>query len=578
MVERGQDARKPVVHRPPTLATVKQLYATAFRCAEPECSRPLFKLNNETGEQILNSTVAHIHARSEGGPRWNAEMSEAENRSAGNLVLLCFEHSSEVDRLPDKYPAERLREWKAKQVAEHVRLQKQWPLTDGEAQDVATASFGPQEYGMAFAVANQVTAAARAAGLLAEVARRQRQGPAEVALAWRQMRTDLQSRLPRAWDAATGELLPPGEPPMVQTRQFEAALVQALTVAQREVDEQASLLVGELRAVQAVRTALSQWCDWMVAAARVVVNASGRWPGLPPEEDDCVLSDALAELDRASTALSAAWRGDPAERPPEPAPAPPQQTESEGEQRARAHLELLENARRWKRVKTLPFDASIYDALVASAQFVIDLPSVISHITHDMPATLGLAADVARNADDEMFAALIEQAARAQPLALAAHLLRQLMFAARESERSELEAAAHAAVENLLNEAYWADPAVWKVNGHHMSTLLGWKAQLGSAERVRTLLARHLTERPDLLEAVLYGLSTHVERWSASTGGSVIVAIPAIPDWLPAQELAAQIRDQLPDTIPLDPDEDGYIDDDVRRLASHVLYLNGRTN
>ncbi|HEY2762673.1 MAG TPA: hypothetical protein VGJ13_01440 [Pseudonocardiaceae bacterium] len=154
-------------------------------------------------------------------------MSEADNRSAANLVLLCFEHSSEVDRLPDVYPHEKLREWKEKQVAEHVRLQKNWPLTDDEAQDVATASFGPQEYGMAFAVASQFTAAARTAGLLAEVARRRRQNPAQAALAWRQMRADLQSRLPRAWDAATGELLPRAEPPVAQTRQFEAALLHA---------------------------------------------------------------------------------------------------------------------------------------------------------------------------------------------------------------------------------------------------------------------------------------------------------------------------------------------------------------
>lgn len=159
MVVRGQEFSKPVVHRPPTPATVKQLYATAFQCAKPDCPRPLFKLNDETGEHLLNSTVAHIHARSEGGPRWNAEMSEADNRGAANLVVLCFEHSSEVDWLPGEYPPERLREWKARQVSEHVRLQKNWPLTDEEAQEVARVSFGPTEYGMAFAVANQVTAA-----------------------------------------------------------------------------------------------------------------------------------------------------------------------------------------------------------------------------------------------------------------------------------------------------------------------------------------------------------------------------------------------------------------------------------
>src|ERR1700723_2817646 len=40
---------------------------------------------SETGKQVLNSRVAHINARSEGGPRWNAAMTAAENRSYDSL-------------------------------------------------------------------------------------------------------------------------------------------------------------------------------------------------------------------------------------------------------------------------------------------------------------------------------------------------------------------------------------------------------------------------------------------------------------------------------------------------------------
>jgi hypothetical protein len=123
----------------PTPATVRQLYGSAFRCAHPECSRPLYKLSDDTGDLVLNSRVAHIHARRKGGPRW-IEMPAEENRAFGNLVLLCIEHSYEIDEAPDLFPAEMLREWKAAQIAEYDRLQRRWPISDDEATEVLVAS------------------------------------------------------------------------------------------------------------------------------------------------------------------------------------------------------------------------------------------------------------------------------------------------------------------------------------------------------------------------------------------------------------------------------------------------------
>ncbi|SMC95001.1 hypothetical protein SAMN05660733_02854 [Lentzea albidocapillata] len=68
-----------------------------FRCAKPDCSKPLYRMNNETGETILNGRVAHIHPRRRGGPRWKDEMTAEDNRSADNLLLLCEEHAFEID-------------------------------------------------------------------------------------------------------------------------------------------------------------------------------------------------------------------------------------------------------------------------------------------------------------------------------------------------------------------------------------------------------------------------------------------------------------------------------------------------
>src|SRR6202044_1316128 len=72
----GTALRRPREHRPPTPATVKELYATALRCGKPGCLQSLYRVSEDTGERVLNSDVAHMHARREGGPRWAPAMTE----------------------------------------------------------------------------------------------------------------------------------------------------------------------------------------------------------------------------------------------------------------------------------------------------------------------------------------------------------------------------------------------------------------------------------------------------------------------------------------------------------------------
>lgn len=139
----------PVTHPEPTDATVKQLYANALRCAEPSCGEPLYRLDTTGTARTLNSRVAHICARREGGPRWNAGMSAEDNRSAGNLVLLCTKHASEIDEvaLVNQYPVPLLLEWKQAQIVEYDRAVEAaesdtvgYRLTDAEAREVIDAS------------------------------------------------------------------------------------------------------------------------------------------------------------------------------------------------------------------------------------------------------------------------------------------------------------------------------------------------------------------------------------------------------------------------------------------------------
>jgi len=129
-------------HPDPTNATIKELYANAYRCAAPSCKRPLYRVDGDTGVRTLNSRVAHIAAQSEGGPRWDKDMGADENRSVRNLLLLCLEHASEVDDQSriDDFPAPLLRDWKANQLTEFDAIQQGWILSDEEADQVLRAS------------------------------------------------------------------------------------------------------------------------------------------------------------------------------------------------------------------------------------------------------------------------------------------------------------------------------------------------------------------------------------------------------------------------------------------------------
>jgi hypothetical protein len=123
---------------------VKRLYATAFGCGEPGCEQELFRQSDGTGAWLLNSRVAHIHARREGGPRWDPEMSEADNRSYDNLLLLCIPHASEIDDTPVHYPADLLRSWKRAQLDDYERHRRSWTLSDDQVAEVVAASFDPR--------------------------------------------------------------------------------------------------------------------------------------------------------------------------------------------------------------------------------------------------------------------------------------------------------------------------------------------------------------------------------------------------------------------------------------------------
>ncbi|MFI9333052.1 hypothetical protein ACIGZJ_36640 [Kitasatospora sp. NPDC052868] len=316
-------------HRPPTDATVKQLYATAFRCGKPDCPRPLYRMNNETGETILNSRVAHIHARRQGGPRWSPQMTEDANRSADNLLPLCLEHAAEVDETPAHYPADLLQEWKREQLREYDTIQRAWPITDAQAAEAAERSFGPQQEATATAAAAAVAQVARCASRLVETSRQQRRSAADAAAHWQAMRARWAQSLGPFFDPDTGERLTSDEarvePPHRDTEDCRSALRSALRAAREATEPVATDLVAELGAVRVVSRALGPWCDQVEQEARTLVSAATQWDLSDP--GDGVWHQAAAGLETAVQALGTAWHEKEASsQPPQPTVPQPEAT------------------------------------------------------------------------------------------------------------------------------------------------------------------------------------------------------------------------------------------------------------
>lgn len=182
---------------------------------------------------------------------------------------------------------------------------------------------------------------------------------------------------------------------------------------------------------------------------------------------------------------------------------------------------------------------------------------------------------MARNADDAAFARLIDQAADQQPLAVAAHLLRELMFIARKAKRAELADAADEQVSQLLQSQSWQESQLWAGNELHMKHLLGWAAHLTSNEKVSELVVTALAADPGLLSCILRGIAQWSEERDIYTMQFIGIncGLRELPGWLPVEQVTAEIRRQMPDLQPARYEGVQSETDVVRDLASQLLRL-----
>lgn len=88
-------------------------------CAFPGCEKPL--ISTEGGRPVTVGNIAHIHAHSAGGPRFDRTLRASQRDSYENCLLLCLEHHTVVDAPSSTYTAELILAWKQQHESTHSR-------------------------------------------------------------------------------------------------------------------------------------------------------------------------------------------------------------------------------------------------------------------------------------------------------------------------------------------------------------------------------------------------------------------------------------------------------------------------
>ena len=502
----------------------------------------MYRLSDDTGYRVLNSRVAHIHARRKGGPRW-LDMPADENRAFDNLVLLCVEHSYEVDTTPNLFSANMLREWKAAQIAEYDRLQRSWPISDEEVTEVLVASesfdalHAPSTVELVRRAEALRLVAERTRGLIRSWARR-----------WQQV-TEQTRRSFNMWDDDGNPVYV--EPSETEVRPMREGIKSALTSALDEVGPAAETARIELAAVRATRTQVAPWCDALDRAITEVTNTASTWTGGSDPASDTAFDNALVGLKQSVSDLVRASRGEQVEVP-EP---PPAVSESGDGDPLAEHRELLDEARPFHRVGHRPYAPELRERVAEATGQAAAIPPTAHLLAIGLDTTAALAGAVAGNATEDEQLELVERDRQRLPICAAAALLQ-------ETTRHDdgRNAPAEAARENLCrlwSETDWASAASWAGNDVNGQSMMYAFARVTSDEEVRDQLAHVLENRPELLEPIVVSCASWVEHldsrtWNLTGFGRTY---RELPPWLPIEPIRARAIDILPGELPLNDTE-----------------------
>jgi len=95
-------------------------------CSNPACAAPVFGPSGEPEKSANTGVAAHISAAAPGGPRYDAGLSEAGRKAAGNGIWLCQRCAKLADSDPATYTTALLRMWKS-QAEDRARKAQENP-------------------------------------------------------------------------------------------------------------------------------------------------------------------------------------------------------------------------------------------------------------------------------------------------------------------------------------------------------------------------------------------------------------------------------------------------------------------
>lgn len=99
----------------PDAVTVKRLFSSSGGfCQKPDCREPLFE--SAGGKTITIGELAHIFSAIDNGPRTNTELTPAERGHFDNIILLCANCHTKIDKAEEHYNDEVIRKWKENHI------------------------------------------------------------------------------------------------------------------------------------------------------------------------------------------------------------------------------------------------------------------------------------------------------------------------------------------------------------------------------------------------------------------------------------------------------------------------------
>ncbi|MFV8174624.1 hypothetical protein [Mycolicibacterium peregrinum] len=479
-------------------------------------------------------------------------MPAEENRAVGNLLLLCIEHSYEIDDSPDLFPADMLREWKAAQLAEYDRLQTSWPITEDEATEVLVES---ESFDVLHAPAT--IELVRRVEALRLVAERTRLAPRSWSRKWRQLRERTQRSF-IAWDQDGNALR--AEPSEMDVRPIREGIASALDAAFNEVTPAAEVARIELAAVRATRTQVAPWCDALERSITHVIDMASRWTAGPDPEADTAFDTALADLQRSVTDLVRASRGEQVDMP-----EPPQVvSEYKAVDPLAEHRELLDEARPFSRVDHRPYDPDLRERVAKATRQAANIPPTLAFLTIGLDTTARLAIAVGGNASEGAQLDLVERDRARLPICAAVALLSATTH--RGDGQTAPATAAREQLRRLWSETDWASATSWMGNDVYGRSMMQNFAHVTSDEEVRDRLAQALDTNPEVLTSLILSSAGWVEEHDSQTG---LVRLERIydepPPWLPIGAITALATGVLGKDHGLD---DGEILEALLRHAS----------